>query len=350
MLYRVFLRPLLFCLNPERAHRVALLALRFMSAWGPLTALLRMLHGGRASEAEATELWGLKFPSRIGLAAGFDKNAVAVPGLEALGFGFVEVGAVSAQASPGKPSPRVFRLKADRAVINRMGLPNDGVDVVAKRLANRRQVSIPVFANIVKTAGMEGTLEEMAADYVTCLEGVLQSVDGVTVNVSCPTAPELGAFGAAEALHPLLRGIGAARDRIIADGDGRFRPMLLKVSPDIGDDEREAIVGACQEGLIDGLVLTNTTRDRSMGLQSDEDVVLEVGGLSGPPLLEKSLAMVAWFHERVPSETPIIGVGGVSNEKDARAMLAAGASLVEIYTGLIYEGPGIVKRLARALK
>jgi dihydroorotate dehydrogenase len=286
----------------------------------------------------------------VGLAAGFDKNAIAVPGLEALGFGFVEVGAVSARPSTGNPKPRVFRLKADRAVINRMGLPNDGADAVAKRLAARPEVGIPVFANIVKTAGMEGTAAEMAADYVTCLEGVLQHVDGATINVSCPSAPELGAFGAAEALHPLLAVIGEARDRIVEGGDRRFRPLLLKVSPDISDDEQDAIVTACRSGLIDGLVLTNTTRDRSMGLSSDSSVTEEVGGLSGPPLLTKSLAKVAWFRERIPDGMPIIGVGGISNEKDARAMLAAGASLIEIYTGLIYEGPQLVQRLVRALR
>ncbi len=350
MFYRLLLRPLLFCLSPERAHHVALAVLRAASSWSVLTGLVRAMYGGRSLPTDALTLWGLKFPSRVGLAAGFDKNAVAVPGLEALGFGFVEVGAVSARAADGNPSPRVFRLKKDRAVINRMGLPNDGVDVVASRLASRKAAGIPVFANIVKTAGMEGSHEEMAEDYVTCLEGVLLHVDGVTINVSCPSAPELGAFGAAEALHPLLRVIGEARDRIVAQGDGRFRPMLLKVSPDIADEEREAIVLACRDGLVDGLVLTNTTRDRSMELHSDESIVAEAGGLSGPPLLAKSLAMVTWFREQCPIDIPIVGVGGVSHEKDARAMVAAGASLIEIYTGLIYEGPTLVKRLVRALR
>lgn len=309
-----------------------------------------MLHGGSSASVDAVEFWGLTFPTRIGLAAGFDKNAVAVPALEALGFGFVEVGAVSAHPSEGNPSPRVFRLKADRAVINRMGLPNDGARVVATRLASRQSVGIPVFANIVKTAGMEGTQSEMAAEYVACLDGVLEHVDGVTINVSCPSAPELGAFAARDSLFALLTTIREARDRIVASGDGRFRPMLLKVSPDIPDDERRAIVEASAEGLVDGLVLTNTTRDRSMGLHSDPRVVEEVGGLSGPPLLAKSLAMVEWFRKRLPESMPIIGVGGISNEEDARAMVAAGASLVEIYTGLIYEGPGLVSRLARALR
>jgi dihydroorotate dehydrogenase len=349
MIYRKILRPLLFALDPEDAHHLAMRGLRLAAALPPARALCGALWGVDAPQLEQ-EIWGLRFANPVGLAAGFDKNALAVPALSRMGFGFVEVGAVSYEARPGRPRPRIFRLPDDRGLINRMGLPNDGVEAIAKRLARGGERRVPVFANVVKAADVEGDVATMAADFVRTLEHILPVVDGFTVNVSCPASPNLKAFGRREAMFELLGRLGETRDRGVEEADGVFRPLILKVSPDVDDEESAAIVEAADQGLLDGLVLTNTSTQRPASLAAPAATQEEMGGLSGQPLHDIALRRVREFHEATGGRTPIIGVGGIASVDQALAMLEAGASLVEVYTGFVYEGPSLPKTLVRGLK
>lgn len=345
MFYKALLRPILFRLDPERAHHVGLWFLKLASALPPLRWLLALCYRRRRASLRQT-IWGLDFPAPIGLAAGFDKNACAVPALASLGFGFVEIGAVSAEGRPGNPKKRIFRLKDDQGIINRMGLPNDGAEVIGRRLAGLPAQPVPVFANIVKTSDLEGDTATMAADYVKTMRAILPHVDGVTVNVSCPATPELRTLGRQEAMFELLEALSATREEV-APGTGK--PILLKVSPDIDDEERDVIVAACEKGLLDGLVLTNTTTTRPDDLRAPSTVTAERGGLSGRPLFPRALEHVRWFAETTGGKVPIVGVGGIFGPDDARAMLDAGAWLVEVYTGFVYEGPSLPRRIVEAL-
>jgi dihydroorotate dehydrogenase len=348
MLYRSLVRPVLFRCDPESAHHAALFALRLASQVAPLRALAGALFGV-ADRSLEREIWGLRFPNPVGLAAGFDKNARAVPALARMGFGFVEVGAVSRLPASGNPRPRIFRLPGDRGLINRMGLPNDGAEVIANRLAALRPQPVPIFANVVKTSGLEGDAEAMAADYIPTLRAVLPHVDGVTVNVSCPATPELRAFNQKGAMTVLLRALRAARDEVAIVQGGRRKPMLLKVSPDVDAAERDVILEACADRLVDGLVLANTTTARPAGLRAPSTVLAERGGLSGRPIAARALEMIERFARATGGGVPIIGVGGIFGADDARRALDAGAALVEIYTGYVYEGPSLPRRIVREL-
>jgi dihydroorotate dehydrogenase len=343
MIYSQIIRPLLFQMDPETAHHCALRALRILQAMPGGGAIASMFFG--AGPAQKKTLWGLEFENPVGLAAGFDKNALVAPILARMGFGFLEVGAVSRHARPGNPRPRIFRLPKDRALINRMGLPNDGAEAIAQRLAKMGRLSVPLFANIVKTSDLVGDAATMAEDYVITLRFILPWVDGVTVNVSCPATPELKAFGKRDALMTLLVALKTERDAILSTGDGRFRPMLVKVSPDIDIEERNVLVEAALAGQFDGFVLTNTTTSRPSGLAADASILAERGGLSGGPLRTRALDMIAWFANATGGKIPIIGVGGIFTADHAKAALDAGASLVEIYTGYVYGGPSLPKSI-----
>ncbi len=346
MVYRSLIRPLLFRMDPERAHHLALKALRWAGRF-PLNAVLSFMFENRVP-SRPVQLWGMTFRNPVGLAAGFDKEARVLTGLERLGFGFLEVGAISSVARPGNPRPRIFRLPDDRGLINRMGLPNAGADVTARRLAALRP-RVPVFANIVKTADLEGSLEEMAEDYEKTLRILFPHVSGFTVNISCPASPELRDFGGEEAMARLLGGLRALRDRLAKEQGAPFKPLILKVSPDVEDEERDVIVEAARSGLLDGLVLTNTTTRRPDDLKAPATVTGERGGLSGAPLFPIALAQVRWFAERLEGRVPIIGVGGIDSGEKARQMMDAGADLIEVFTGFIYEGPALIPRIVRAL-
>ena len=349
MLYRKLLRPLLFRLDPEKAHHLALGVLRWTMRLPGLLALTGAVYERRSPRLART-VFGLEFRNPVGLAAGFDKEARVLPALERLGFGFLEVGAISSQGRPGNPRPRIFRLPEDRGLINRMGLPNAGAVETARRLATMRRLRVPLLANIVKTADLEGDLDAMAADYLVTLEAVFPHVDGFTVNVSCPATPELRAFGRRGAMEKLLRALVERRDRLARETSSARKPLILKVSPDIDDEERDVIVDAAQAGLLDGLVLTNTTTRRPEGLRAGAPVLAERGGLSGAPLFPIACERVRWFRERLGPELPIIGVGGIMSAKEARAMLEAGATLIEVYTGFVYEGPAIVRKILAGLE
>ena len=349
MSYRSLLRPLLFRMDPETAHHWALGALRFASAVSPLRSLIKAIYKPDP-EGMSQEIWGFRFEHPVGLAAGFDKDARVIPALESLGFAFIEVGAISSQARPGNPRPRIFRLPDDQGLINRMGLCNDGARAIASRLSQIKRPGVPVFANIVKTADLDGDAATMAADYVETLEAVLPWVDGFTVNVSCPATPNLKTLGRQDAMFELLKRLKEARDRGVLEHGGPKRPLILKVSPDVDDEESAAIVAAAAEGLLDGLVLTNTTTTRPESLKAPQSVTSEKGGLSGQPLFNLAHSRVKAFADATNGSVPIIAVGGISNAEQAKAMLDAGASLVEVYTAFVYAGPSLIKTIVNDLK
>ncbi len=336
-------------MDPERAHHLALWFLRWASRLPLVPALLNFLFGFH-DETMAQEIWGIRFPNPIGLAAGFDKNSQALPALGRMGFGFVEVGAISSEARPGNPRPRIFRLKADHALINRMGLPNPGAQETARRLAQLGKRPVPILANIVKNADLDGDVALMAADYVKTLTAIFPHVDGFTVNVSCPATPNLKAFNEKQALFDLLKLLSQERDALVAGSSCNKKPLIVKVSPDVDDAEKAVLIEAFEAGLMDGVVLTNTTTTRPSTLKTEGDVLKQQGGLSGAPLFPISLALVKEFAERSAGKLPIIAVGGISTAEQAHQMLKAGASLVEIYTAFVYEGPSLPKKLAQGLR
>jgi dihydroorotate dehydrogenase len=319
---------LLRLLPPEGAHRAALTLLRR----GLVPA-----RPGPAEPALRVRLWGLDFANPLGMAAGFDKDAEAIDPLLRLGFGFVEIGSVTPRPQPGNPRPRLFRLPPDRAVINRMGFNSRGHDFARRGLAARRLG--PVGVNL----GKNKDSEDAAADYAAGIAALGPLADYLVVNVSSPNTPGLRDLQRAAALRPLLAALLAARDRLAPHRP----PLLLKLAPDLGPEERAGIAGLVLETGIDGLILTNTTTARPPGLASPARG--ETGGLSGRPLLAPSTAVLADFYRLTEGRLPLVGVGGIASGDDAYAKVRAGASLLQLYTALIYEGPGLVGRINREL-
>ncbi len=330
MLYST-LRPLFFTLDPEHAHRLALEAARLASG----------LPSRRIAGAPV-ELFGTRFPNRVGLAAGFDKNAEAVDGLGRLGFGFIEVGTVTPRAQGGQPRPRLFRHASANALVNRLGFPNDGATAVAKRLKQRHYRGV-LGVNIGKNA--DTPIDRALDDYVVCLRALCSVADYITVNISSPNTAALRDLHAPERLEPLLHGLLRERDRLLL-GQVRRLPLLLKVSPDLGRAALEHVARVAAGVRIDGIVATNTTLQRGGALDAS---ATQSGGLSGAPLHALSLETVAALRALLGPGFPIIGVGGIDSVAKALAMRDAGADLIQIYTGLVYRGPGLVKRLVRAL-
>jgi dihydroorotate dehydrogenase len=322
MIYERLLRPLLFSLDPERAHEWALSFLRLAPG----------LAKSKQSEAGIHEL-GLKFRHRIGLAAGLDKNGVAIPAWEALGFAFAEIGTVTARAQPGNPRPRIFRYPQQRALINRLGFNNDGADVVSERLARLRRRGrwprIPIGINIGKSRATP--LEQAVDDYLYSFRKLHAYADYIALNVSSPNTPGLRELQAAAQLEKLLRAI---------NGEGEDKPVLVKIAPDLEPAAVEELVDISERNGVAGIIATNTTLDHS-AISAAKN---EEGGLSGVPLQGKSTAIV----RELSSKTclPIIGCGGIFDAASAREKLAAGASLLQVYTGLVYRGPALIRELA----
>jgi dihydroorotate dehydrogenase len=331
-------RSLLFALDAERAHGLTLAALRV----GHRLGLLGLL--ATAQPAQPVELMGLTFPNRIGLAAGFDKNASCVDAMGALGFGFIEVGTLTPHSQAGNPRPRIFRLSKARAVINRMGFPNEGVAAAAVRLRRRRYTGV-CGVNIGKNAAT--ALEEATGDYVTALTAVYEFADYVAINISSPNTHGLRQLQQGEQLRPLLQALLATRAEL-AERIGWKVPLVVKLSPDLAADELAATAQVIRELALDGVIATNTTLDRTgvAGLRDAE----RPGGLSGAPLRERAAQVVRDLRALLGPDIPLIGVGGISSAADATAMLAAGADLVQVYTGLIYQGPALVRELVAATR
>lgn len=342
--YRSALRPLLFRLDPEQAHGLALRLLALVQRTPGLCSLLRWLFLAPAPEL-VVSLGGLTFPNPVGVAAGLDKNGLAPAALTALGFGHVEVGTVTPAPQAGNPRPRLFRLPEDRALINRLGFPNDGVEAVARRLRSVRLAPARLGLNIGK--GRETPLERAAEDYLLLLERLFDRADYVVLNVSSPNTPDLRQLQARQWLDPLLQAL-QARNRALAAARGRPpRPLFLKIAPDLTPADLEAIVAAALAHDLNGLIATNTTVRRPW-LQSPAR--RETGGLSGHPLRETATALVRRLYRLTEGRLPIIGVGGILSPEDALERIRAGASLVQVYTGLVYEGPFLGWLIAQGIR
>jgi dihydroorotate dehydrogenase len=333
MVYRLT-RSALFLLPPEKAHALTLGAVRLRGK------LIRP----RARQGDPINVMGLSFSNRIGLAAGFDKNAVAVDGWFSLGFGHIEVGTVTPKPQPGNPPPRVFRLAGHEAIINRMGFPNEGAERAAARLRSRRRPGV-VGVNIGKNATTP--LERAVDDYLFCLRTVFPVADYVTVNVSSPNTAGLRTLQDTEQLVPLLSGV-VAESRELEKRHGRRVPVVLKISPDLTAPELREVARAAASIPVAGIIATNTTISRDA--VAGDPQAQEAGGLSGRPLFTKSCAAVRTLREEIGPAMPIIGVGGVASAEDARTLRQAGADLVQAYTALVYRGPRLVHELAQALR
>jgi len=337
LIYRL-LRPILFRLDAELAHALSINAMRCVGAVPPLAWALRRAFA--AVPAQSIEVCGLRFPNAVGLAAGYDKDAIAWRGIACLGFGHVEIGTVTPRPQTGNPRPRIFRLAAERSLINRLGFPSRGADYVERRLASAaRPAGLIVGVNIGKQR--ETPLERAAEDYASLLERFAPLADYLAVNISSPSTPGLRQLQQHEWLEPLLVELTSRRVELSTRLDRRV-PLLVKLAPDLTDAELDSALEAIAGTGIDGLIATNTTTSRE-GLQSPHRG--EEGGLSGAALTDRSTRLVRAIVERTGGKIPVVACGGVMGPADARSKLDAGASLVQLYTGLVFEGPGLVKRI-----
>jgi len=334
-------RPFLFGMDAEAAHEATIGALaRFQNT--PVQALW-----AAPRVNDPVTIAGLRFPNRLGLAAGLDKNGRCIDGFGAMGFGFIEVGTVTPKAQPGNPRPRIFRLPDAQALINRLGFNNEGLDAFlanVRRARSFRQHGGILGLNIGKNASTP--IEQAVDDYLTCLTGVYPHADYVTVNISSPNTQNLRSLQTDEALDRLLGALAERRDELAAKS-GRQVPMFVKIAPDLDDEQVQSIAASLKANTVNGVIATNTTiaRDRVAGMPHAQ----ETGGLSGAPVLQASNRVITTLRAAVGPRFPIIGVGGVMSGADAASKLRAGADLVQVYTGLIYRGPALVREAARAL-
>ncbi|MCB0645468.1 MAG: quinone-dependent dihydroorotate dehydrogenase [Saprospiraceae bacterium] len=333
-MYKWLIRPLFFSIDPEKVHHLALKALKLPG----MTAVMKLFYP--IPKGKEVEAFGLKFPNPIGLAAGFDKDGKYIEALEALGFGFIEVGTVTPKPQPGNDKPRLFRLPEDKAIINRMGFNNEGVDALVERLKKLGKRSVIIGGNIGKNKVTPN--EEALNDYLICFEKLHDYVDYFVVNVSSPNTPGLRALQEKGPLTAILKTLVEANQSKAIQ-----RPILLKIAPDLTDDQLTDIIGIVRDSKIHGLITTNTTIGRNLpGTPKVRVDEIGAGGLSGAPVKDISDHVLSFIHQRAP-EIPIIGVGGVFTAQDAKDKLSKGASLVQVYTGFIYEGPGIVSKILR---
>ncbi len=333
-------RSLLFKLEAEQAHQLTLQAMRFAGALPPISAILRTIF--RAPN-HPIERFGLTFDNPIGLAAGYDKDGLSWQGIACLGFGHIEIGTITPKPQPGNPPPRLFRLTEEQALINRMGFPGRGAEFVLKNISKRRPKHLVLGVNVGKNK--DTPLETADQDYLTLLKLFASHVDYLSINVSSPNTEGLRQLQERQALDQLLRQLNQERDRIV-ESSGRSLPLLVKLAPDLSDEQLEQALQAILANAMDGIIATNTTVSR-YGIHSTR--AMEQGGLSGRPLFNRSLEMVAKIHHLTGGHLGIIGVGGISNADSVQKMLDAGAALVQIYTGLVYQGPAIVKKILNEL-
>lgn len=334
------IRSLLFRLNPESAHHFTLGAVKLLLKF-PGVKFLFFRPFRNNDPRLRRKLWGLEFQNPVGLAAGFDKNAGFLREFQAMGFGFLEIGTVTPLGQPGNPQPRLFRLKEDGALINRMGFNNEGMEVVKKNLQNRPK-GIIVGGNIGKNKVTPN--EEAESDYLKCFETLYPFVDYFVINVSSPNTPDLRKLQDKEPLQALIISLQQANQN-----KPEPKPILLKIAPDLTESQLDDIIDISRETALDGLIATNTTISRE-GLKTSNDTLdaIGAGGLSGAPVKARSTAVVQYIRKELP-HIPIIAVGGIMTAEDALEKLRAGANLVQVYTGLVYEGPGLIKRINDAI-
>lgn len=323
------IRKLLFLLPPERAHRLTLSLLNCTP-----TAFLTQSIG------KPIDLMGLTFPNRLGMSAGIDNNGDYLKGLAKFGFGFIELGGVTPKAQPGNPRPRIFRLVDDNAIINRMGFPNKGVDYLCKKIAESNYQGV-LGVNIAKNK--ETSLANAVTDYLYCLEKLYQHVSYLTINISSPNTPGLRELQQVSYIDCLFKELKAKRDRL-SEKHGRYVPLLVKLTLDLADEDLKATIECLHQLEVDGFVFSNTTISRN-GLQSISN---EQGGLSGRPLFDASTKKLKLIRQL--SDKPIVGVGGISSVADAREKIKHGADLVQLYTGLVYQGPALIKAIVEGIE
>jgi dihydroorotate dehydrogenase len=340
-MYRFFIRPLLFLVDPEVIHHFTFNSLKAVSRIPGMKGMLSAFYGYKKEDLART-LFGIRFENPVGLAAGLDKDAKMIDELATLGFGFIEIGTVTPRAQPGNDKPRLFRLPADQALINRMGFNNLGAVHAAERLKERKS-NVIVGGNIGKNKVTPN--ENAADDYKSCFETLYPYVDYFVVNVSSPNTPGLRELQEKEPLKKLL-----VEMKMLSNTKEKPKPVLLKIAPDLTLTQLDDIVDILKESGIDGVIATNTTISRE-GLKTSPDVIGKIGagGLSGKPLTDRSTEVIAYLRTKLGVGFPIIGVGGIMTPGDAVAKLNAGADLVQIYTGFVYQGPGFVKRILRKL-
>ena len=333
-------RPFLFGLDAERAHALGLASLEaaYRAGLNPLLA--------KQPQPFPTRAFGLTFPNPVGLAAGLDKNGAHIDALLALGFGFIEIGTVTPRPQPGNPKPRMFRLPQYRAIVNRLGFNNDGVDALVENVGRARRKGEGLLGiNIGKNKDTPNDSAER--DYLVCLERVYPLADYITVNISSPNTAGLRELQEEQALRRLVSTLREAQERFAAQ-HGKRVPMLVKVAPDLSDDDIDACARVLGDLQVDGVIATNTTISR-IPVQG-HPLAGETGGLSGEPLMDKSTAVLRMLRTRLPEAIPLIGVGGILGGPDAAKKMAAGASLVQVYTGLIYRGPKIIDECIDAIR
>lgn len=341
-MYKNLIRPVLFLLSPEKVHHLVFKILKSGHRFPGVPAFLRrkfVIEDRRLRR----HVFGLDFKNPVGIAAGFDKDGKLYRELGDLGFGFIEVGTVTPRAQPGNEKPRLFRLPLDKAIINRMGFNNEGVDALAKRLKNRRDYSLIIGGNIGKNKLTEN--QDAIFDYLHCFNTLFSYVDYFVVNVSSPNTPNLRDL---QEKGPLLNILKALQEENFQHDDAK--PILLKIAPDLNDSQLNDIVDIVKESGIAGVIATNTTISRE-NLKTDPSVIEKAGsgGLSGKPLKERSTEVIRYLHQRSGGSFPIIAVGGIFTPEDALEKLEAGASLVQVYTGFIYEGPAIAREICKRL-
>lgn len=347
-MYRTVIRPVLYRLgkgDAEVAHEQTLHGLRRLSRIPGAVPALNRSYGALPAGLERT-VFGVRFPSPVGLAAGMDKNGVALPAWRSLGFGFVEVGTVTAQPQPGNEKPRLFRLVESEAVINRMGFNNEGSEPLARRLAAYGDLGYPLGISIGKSKVTP--LEDAVGDYVTSLQRLYRYGDYFAVNVSSPNTPGLRSLQDSGHLRELLTALHTEAKALSAGGRDP-KPILVKIAPDLTEQAIDELLGVCTDVGVAGIIATNTTIGRTGLAPADEWQAEQAGGLSGRPLTEISAKTVAHINAETGGALPIIGVGGILDPDDAVRLFDAGASLVQLYTGLIYRGPGLVRRTNRRL-
>lgn len=341
-MYKLF-RFILFQFDAEKVHYFVVGLLDKIHAFFPTRLLFRSLFVVEHPSLE-TNFLGLKFPNPVGLAAGFDKNAQHIDALADCGFGFIEIGTVTPKAQPGNDKPRLFRLKADQAILNRMGFNNDGVTAAIEQLKKRRNRRVIIGGNIGKNKWTPN--EAAVEDYLLCFDALFPYVDYFVVNVSSPNTPNLRALQEKEPLQDLLLQI---QEKNTAQKEAK--PILLKIAPDLTDTQIDEIIEIVNHTKIAGLIVANTTISRAQLLTPKEEVeLMGAGGISGKPITARSTAMIKYIYDKSEGQIPMMAVGGIHSAQDAIDKLDAGASLVQLYTGFIYEGPALVKSINRALQ
>ena len=338
-MYKRLIRPVLFLFDPEGVHYFSFAAIRLLHRIPFMGVIIRSLYASHKPTLER-EVFGLRFPNPVGLAAGFDKDAKLYHELANFGFGFIEIGTVTPKPQGGNPKPRLFRLKKDKGIINRMGFNNEGVVAAARRLKKNKGVLIG--GNIGKNKTTPN--DQAQDDYLICFDALFDVVDYFVVNVSSPNTPNLRDLQEKEPLSKLLNVLQKRNSE-----KSSRKPILLKIAPDLSDSQVDDIIEIVANTKIDGVIATNTTLSRT-GLMSSAELTNQAGGLSGKPLTKRSTEVISYLHTKSKAAFPIIGVGGIHTPEDAQEKLAAGASLVQLYTGFVYEGPGVVKRMNRSFK